>query len=78
MVGLPLKVALDVVDGLPPGVKLLVGLVVGEADSVAVEEVLGDSPTEIEGVGVCVGLPVSVPLAVDEGLAPTVKLGVGD
>ena len=47
-------------DGLAPKVKLAVGLVVGDPESVAVEEVLGDIAKVRGEDGVCVGLPDKV------------------
>ena len=79
-VGLPVKELVDVPDGLAPKVRLGVGLLeVGEeADTVDDEVVLGDSPTEIEAVGVCVGLlPERVLVELVEAEEPCVKLEVG-
>lgn len=77
LVGLDVSEDVLEVEELAPSVSDGVGLEDGEADRVDDEVVLGDSPTEIEGVGVCVGLPERVLVEVDEELAPVVRLEVG-
>lgn len=65
------------VDGLTPIVKLGVGLLVGDPESVDVLVEDGDNPKLNEGVGELVGLEVNEEVLVVEELTPIVKLEVG-